>query len=107
MIPAVMSARRFVERLQKAKEKYRKHALIALAMLILILFFGRTVKPLIVVVAFIVVASFSTFYQNYFRSPISFELVKLCTITGSVAYGFAAGVIIGTLSVILSRALSG
>ncbi len=102
-----MGAAGFVAAFQKIKDRYRKHAIAALALLLLLLLFGRDAKPVIVVVVFIILASFSTFYHNYFRSPINFELAKLFTVTAAVAYGAVAGVIVGALSVIISRALSG
>ncbi|MBI2133356.1 hypothetical protein HYU11_01600 [Candidatus Woesearchaeota archaeon] len=96
-----------VEGFQRLKDKYRRHALVALAFLLVVLLFGASIKPVLVVVLFIILGSFSTFYHNYFRSPVNFELVKLFTIVGSVAYGSSAGIIIGVPSVIIGRALSG
>ncbi len=97
----------FVSRFSRLKDKYKKHAVVALAFLLLLLFFGSSIKPVLVVTAFIVLASFSTFYHNYFKSPINFEFVKLFTVVGSVAYGIGSGLIIGISSVLIGRALSG
>ncbi len=102
-----MNVREFVIRFGKLKDRYRKHAFFAIALLLLLLFFGKSIKAVLVVTAFIIIASFSTFYHNYFRSPINFELVKLFTVIGSVAYGIGAGLVIGIFSVLIGRALSG
>ena len=99
--------KKFVERISKIKDKYKKHASVAIAVLILLLFFGAKIKPLVVGILFILIAAFSTFYHNYFRSPINFELIKMATILTAVAYGAVFGVIVGILSVIIGRALSG
>ncbi|MBI4439304.1 hypothetical protein HY640_05205 [Candidatus Woesearchaeota archaeon] len=64
-------------------------------------------KPLLVMLAFIIIASFSTFYQNFFRSPINFELMKFFTVISGAAYGSAAGIMVGASSVVIGRALSG
>ncbi|MBI3052356.1 hypothetical protein HYY74_07955 [Candidatus Woesearchaeota archaeon] len=96
-----------LERFASIRKKYQKHAALAVVALLAVLFFGATIKPLVVSVIFILLAAFSTFYHNYFRSPINFELMKLFTIIESVAYGALAGVIVGVTSIILGRALSG
>ena len=102
-----MRLKDFIVRFQEGRGRYKKQALIALAFLTLLMFFGSAIKPLLIFAFLILVASFSTFYHNFFRSPVNFELVKLATITSSVAYGALAGILVGVSSDLLGRALSG
>ncbi len=89
------------------RNKYKMHAFAAILFLAILLVFGSGIKPILVVTAFIILAAFSTFYHNYIRMPINFELVKFLTIIGSVSHGVIAGILIGVFSVVLGRALSG
>ena len=102
-----MRIREIVAWFQLIKDRYRNQAAIGILLLALVFIFGKNIKPVLVVTVFIIIASLSTFYHNFFRSPVNFELVKLFTVVGSVAYGAAAGVVIGVSSVAIGRALSG
>ena len=102
-----MRVRDFFGKLQEGRGRYKKPALIAIALLVALLLFGSAIKPLLIVTLLILIASFSTFYHNFFRSPLNFELVKLATILSSVAYGAQVGIIVGVSSDIIGRALSG
>lgn len=102
-----MGMKRIVKWFHGLRRKYMRHAAIGILLLVFLIIFGRSIKPVLIVAAFIVLASLSTFYHAFFRSPVNFELVKLFTVVGSVAYGAVAGVIIGVSSVAIGRALSG
>ena len=102
-----MRVRDFFGKLQEGRGRYKKQALIAIALLVALLLFGTAIKPLLMITLLILVASFSTFYHNFFRSPVNFELVKLATIISSVAYGSVVGILVGVSSDIIGRALSG
>ena len=90
-----------------AIERYRKLAIFLALFLVAYLILGSSLKMIIVVGIFIIVASFSTFYYNYFHSPVNFELVKFATIISSVAYGSLIGVSVGVITAIFSRIWSG
>ena len=79
---------------------------IALLILAIIFLIGSSVKFIIIVSSLIVIASLSTFYQNFLRSPINFELIKFSTILTAASYGFLTGLIVGLVSTIASKIIS-
>ncbi|MBS3133192.1 hypothetical protein J4470_03640 [Candidatus Woesearchaeota archaeon] len=90
---------------------FRKHFLrlvfasVALAMLSLLL--GTSVKTIIFAIILILLGAFSTFYFNYVAAPINFELVKLGTILMAYTHGIAAGLIVGILGTVLGKVMIG
>ncbi len=83
---------------------------IAFAIAGLVLFsvlFGIPVKTTFVVLLLILAASFSTFYFNYFRAPVNFELVKLSTILVAVSHGLMPGLAVGIASTFFGKVLIG
>lgn len=85
---------------------YFKAFAVGLAILAVILIFGQDLKFIIFVSVLLVISSFSTFYHNYFKSPINFEMIKFSTILISVAYGIIPGVIVGVVSTIASKIIA-
>ena len=78
----------------------------AVALLLLLsLIFGTSVKEIFFLLLFITLGSFSTFYFNYIRPPIKFELIKLFTILTAVAYGIVPALVVGITSVITGKVL--
>ncbi len=82
---------------------FRKVAMGLFLSLIIYLLLGNRTKAIIIILAFIAIAALSTFYYNYFHSPINFELVKFSTILLSFSYGPLIGVASGIIAAILSR----
>ncbi len=78
-----------------------------IALLLISLFFGISLKTVLIIPTLVVVASFSTFYFNYFIAPVNFELVKLATILTTVAYGFLPGLTVGVASTFFGKVLIG
>lgn len=99
--------KKFLGKISSFKSKYKKHALIALSFLLVIILFGNFIKPVFVIGLLIIVASLSTFYHNYMKLPFDFELVKISTVLSGVAFGAIAGLFVGISSVTIGRALSG
>ncbi len=91
---------------KKIKEHYPKLFIAALALLAVVLVFGQNVKFVFITLTLIAAASLSTFYHNFFRSPINFELIKFSTILTAVSYGAAAGIAVGIISTIASKIIS-
>ncbi len=88
----------------------QNHKRIAIALIIFLaayMLIGYKLKLIIIVFALVAAASMSTFYYNYFHSPVNIELVKFSTILASAAYGAAVGIPIAILTTILSRLWSG
>lgn len=71
------------------------------------LLFGIPVKTTFIVLFLILAASFSTFYFNYFRAPVNFELVKLSTILVAVTHGLLPGLAVGIASTFFGKVLIG
>lgn len=71
------------------------------------LIFGISVKTTFVIVLLILAASFSTFYFNYFKAPVNFELVKLSTILVAVSHGLLPGLAVGIASTFFGKVLIG
>lgn len=69
--------------------------------------FGIPVKTTFVVLLLILAASFSTFYFNYVRAPVNFELVKLATILVAVSHGLLPGLAVGIASTFFGKVLIG
>ncbi len=85
-----------------------KRIALAIALLAaLSLLFGIPVKTTFVVLLLIIAASFSTFYFNYFRAPVNFELVKLSTILVAVSHGLLPGLAVGIASTFFGKVLIG
>ncbi|MCP3684867.1 MAG: hypothetical protein GY861_19565 [bacterium] len=80
---------------------------ILIVILILDLLLGPKLKYLSVVLVFIIIGAASTFYYRFFEWPIGFELVKLVTILSVVAYSPTVGILVGLISTILGRIISG
>lgn len=88
------------------RKNFRK-VIIALAILLLLSFLFSKIKIILVVLFFILAASFSTFYFNFLSAPINFELVKLATILVSATYGPVPGLATGLISTVAGKALIG
>ncbi len=89
------------------RDNFKKIA-IAIALLLLIcLLFGQKFKPVTAILLLMLLATFSTFYYNYFHSPVNIELVKFSTILVASAYGAFPGVIFGVIASIFSRIWGG
>ncbi len=90
----------------KITRKQYMYALIAGVLALLAMLFRKDLRFLAAVVALTAAASISTFYQNFFKSPVNFELIKLATILVSVSYGLIAGLAVGIISTIASKIIS-
>ena len=77
---------------------------IAAAVFLLILFLAA--KVAFWALLFILVASIAEVYNNQFRTPIHFDLVKLGTILASSAYGAGLGIFVGLASSFFSKLFS-
>lgn len=71
------------------------------------LLFGIPVKTTFVVLLLTIAASFSTFYFNYVRAPVNFELVKLATILVAASHGLLPGLAVGIASTFFGKVLIG
>ncbi|MBI2142893.1 hypothetical protein HYU20_00945 [Candidatus Woesearchaeota archaeon] len=85
----------------------KKIAVAVAALALFSLLFGIPVKTTFVVLFLILAASFSTFYFNYFRAPVNFELVKLSTIIVAVTHGLLPGLAVGVASTFFGKVLIG
>jgi hypothetical protein len=98
-------------RAKAVKDFVRKHypkAITAFAVLFaLSLAFDISLKQLVIMAAFIVIGSLSTFYFNYVHVPIHFETVKLGTILCAVAYDIPSALLVGLSSTFLGKVLIG
>ncbi|MBI4210150.1 MAG: hypothetical protein HY544_01410 [Candidatus Diapherotrites archaeon] len=96
-----------MRRLAESLRAYYFHILIAaLAVLALIFLFGQSIKFMVIVTALVAIASLSTFYQNYIKSPINFELIKFATILTAATYGLVTGLAVAVISTIASKVIS-
>ena len=100
-----VSKREAVANFLRSNTKRIAVAIAALALFSLL--FGIPVKTTFVVLFLIVAASFSTFYFNYFRAPVNFELVKLSTIIVAVTHGLLPGLAVGIASTFFGKVLIG
>lgn len=82
----------------------KEKAIIVAAAFMALLFFAA--KVAFWVLLFILVASIAEIYNNEFRTPIHFDLVKLGTILTSIAYGAPAGIFVGLTSTFFSKLFS-
>lgn len=89
------------------KRNCLKLALSAVAVLLLSLLLGVSVKTVLLMAMLILLASFSTFYFNYIVIPVNFELVKMSTILAAYTHSIAAGLVVGIASTILGKVLIG
>lgn len=89
------------------KQNHKRSAVALIIFLAAYLLLGYKLKLIIIVFALVAAASMSTFYYNYFHSPVNIELVKFSTILASASYGAAVGIPIAILTTILSRLWSG
>ncbi|MBI2176383.1 hypothetical protein HYU40_03500 [Candidatus Woesearchaeota archaeon] len=89
------------------RSNVKRIALAIAGLLVFSLLFGISVKTTFVIILLIVAASFSTFYFNYFRAPVNFELVKLSTIVAAVSYGLLPGLAVGIASTFFGKVLIG
>ncbi|MBI2133658.1 hypothetical protein HYU11_03170 [Candidatus Woesearchaeota archaeon] len=88
----------------KSPDSFYPKLIVAAAILILAaLSFWQSLKFLLVVMLLVAIASISTFYHNFFRSPVNFELIKFSTVVAAVAYGVVAGVLVGIISTLISK----
>ena len=65
------------------------------------------IAAVVFLLIFILVASIAEVYNNQFRTPIHFDLVKLGTILASSAYGAGLGIFVGLASSFFSKLFSG
>ena len=84
-----------------------KIAAAVVALLLVSLLSGISVKTIIIMALLMLAASFSTFYFNYVVVPVNFELVKLATILASVSYGLLPGLAVGIGSTFFGKVLIG
>jgi hypothetical protein len=89
-------------------QKHYPKAITGFAILfILSLLFDISLKQLVIMVVFIIVGAFSTFYFNYARIPVHFETVKLGTILCAVAYDVYSGLLVGLAATFFGKILIG
>lgn len=91
---------------EKLRPYYFRMFAAALVVLALMFIFGRSFKFALVVSGLTALASLSTFYQNFFKSPVNFELIKFSTVLASAAYGVVTGLAVGIISTIASKIIS-
>ena len=84
-----------------------KLMLAAVSFALVSLVLGTSISTLLLAIAFILAASFSTFYYNYAVVPINFELVKIATIVFAYNHGAAGGLAVGIISTIAGKVLIG
>ncbi len=85
------------------RDNFKKIAFAMAIFLIIYLLLGQKFKALAIIVLLMIIATFSTFYYNYFHSPFNMELVKFTTILVSAAYGSLTGLVFGIATSIFSR----
>ncbi len=85
---------------------YLKALVAAIILLGTILVFGNSLKLIIIIGILTAAASLSTFYQNFFKSPVNFELIKFSTILVAVSYGAMLGIAVALVSTIISKIMS-
>ena len=85
----------------------KKIAVAIAGLVIFSLLFGIPVKTTFMVLLLILAASFSTYYFNYFRAPVNFELVKLSTILVAASHGLLPGLAVGIASTFFGKVLIG
>ncbi|MAG15535.1 hypothetical protein CMO88_00580 [Candidatus Woesearchaeota archaeon] len=89
------------------KKSYLKLIFAIVALILLSLLLGTSVKTLVFAIVLILLASFSTFYFNYVTAPVNFELVKMSTILMAYTHGIIAGLIVGIAATIIGKILIG
>ena len=89
--------------MKNLQHTFRKITIGLFLFLITFLLLGNRTKAIIIILAFIAIAALSTFYYNYFHSPVNFELVKFSTILIAFSYGPLIGITSGIIATILSR----
>lgn len=89
------------------RSNVKRIALAIAGLVALSLLFGISVKTMFVVFLLVLAASFSTFYFNYFKAPVNFELVKLSTILVAVSHGLLPGLAVGIASTFFGKVLIG
>ena len=87
-----------------SKLRTRQKVVVALAAFMLVLFFAA--KMAFWALVFIFAASIAEIYNNEFRTPVHFDLVKLGTILTSVSYGAPPGIFVGLASTFFSKLFS-
>ncbi len=92
---------------QKLKQNYKKLIIGLIIFLLCYMIFGRSFKLVVVVIAFIIIGAMSTFYQNFVRVPIQFELVKFVTILTAVAFGAIPAILVGIISSFIGKIITG
>lgn len=90
-----------------AKKNYKRLIVLLVGLLLLYFVFGPGFAAVVVMIVFILIGMFSTFYQNFFKSPINFEMVKFVTVLTSVAYGPIPGMLVGMISSFIGKLISG
>jgi hypothetical protein len=93
--------------LEKLRHNYLNLGLLLAFLLILNIVLQGKLTYFYIVVIFIAAGSLSTFYHIFFKGPVHFEMVKLVTILSSVAYGPYTGVLVGLVSSLIGRIISG
>ncbi|MBI4438845.1 hypothetical protein HY640_02855 [Candidatus Woesearchaeota archaeon] len=88
------------------KPYYLKLFIATIAVLAVILIFGRKLNIIFFVTSLLIIATVSTFYHNFFKSPINFELIKFSTILTAASYGAVIGLATGIISTLASKILS-
>ncbi|GEM_PF-1882586 len=91
---------------EKLRPYYFRMLAAALIVLSVMFLFGRSFQFVLVVSGLIAAASLSTFYQNFFKSPVNFELIKFSTVLASAGYGVVTGLAVGIISTIASKIIS-
>lgn len=76
------------------------------AALVVMLFFGRHIKDILLVSGLAFAASYSTIYKRTIRMPSAIELVTLGTVITGVAYGPGIGALFGVLTTFASEIIS-
>ncbi|MBI2175802.1 hypothetical protein HYU40_00445 [Candidatus Woesearchaeota archaeon] len=83
-----------------------KTIFIMLAVLLVMLLFGRHVKDILLVGALGFAASYSTIYKRTFRFPSAVELVTFGTVITGAAYGPLVGALFGVITTVASEIIS-
>ncbi len=74
---------------------------------VLLLLVGISLRTIVFMPIFFLVAAFSTYYKRYMQMPTTFELVSVTTVAVGIVYGPWAGAIFGTATGLAAELISG
>ncbi|MFH1398561.1 MAG: hypothetical protein ABIG95_00435 [Candidatus Woesearchaeota archaeon] len=87
-------------------KKRRGYVVLVLFLFLLFSLFGRTHKMLFFVPVLMIFASFSMFYNWFFRLSLGVELITLATVLCAVVYGPVTGAMVGFFSLLFAEIIS-